>query len=819
MTMTTLRRSLLASAALAVSLPVAAPSFAQTDGEQIALAEEIIVTGTRRIDRTVADSNVPIDVVSFADLTASGFTETNQLIAGQLPSFNFPQPSITDGTDHIRPATLRGLAPDHTLVLVNGKRRHTSALLNINGSVGRGSTGVDMNMIPTSAIERVEVLRDGAAAQYGSDAIAGVINIVLKGSDEGGSLTTTYGQYVTAIEDVTGISAVNIVDNGDGTQSLEIIEDGSDRKARDGETLTISGDAGLPIGNAGFFHVSAEYRDRNPTNRSGYDIRQQYASLPDGSLDPRELTFNRFNHRFGNSAVEDVSIFFNMAVNVTPEVEFYSFGSYGTRDGESGGFYRRSLDSRNVVEIYPDGFLPLITSDVNDLSVAGGLRGDIFDWSYDLSVVYGENKLTYGVINSLNRSLGPTSQTEFDAGGLKNEQMTVNLDLKSEFDISGLDAPLFVAFGAEYRDETYEVFAGEVASYIDGPFDGAAGSQVFPGFQPSNEIVGTRDSVALYVELDTDLTEAWNITVAGRFEDFSDFGSTAIGKLATRFEVNDAIALRGAVSTGFRAPSLAQQFFTATSTNFIDGIPNEVGTFPATSDVAASLGGQQLQAEDSLNLSAGFVLTPIDGLNLTADFYRITIDDRVVLSENLTVSDIPGITRARFFTNAVDTRTQGVDIVANYTWDLEAAGQLKLTGGFNYNDTNITNDPDEAVFRRREQARFEIGTPKSKVITSASWYWNDLTVTPRATRYGETTDPGTTVANDEVLPSRWIIDLDINYDFSETVSLGIGANNVFDNYPQRTPPTSTFNRIFPFSGFSPFGFAGRFVYARATVRY
>ena len=573
-----LKISLLASAVAVTASVFSAPVQAQSaEGEQVTLAEEIIVTGTRRQDRTVGESNVPIDVITLRDLTASGFTETNQLIAGQLPSFNFPQPSITDGTDHIRPATLRGLAPDHTLVLVNGKRRHTSALLNINGSVGRGSAGVDMNMIPTSAIERVEVLRDGAAAQYGSDAIAGVINIVLKGNSEGGSLTTTYGQYVTTIEDVSDIHTVNILDNGDGTQGLEIIQADNDRKARDGETLTISGEAGLAMGNAGFFHVSAEYRDRNPTNRSQFDHRQQYPT--DGALDLRETTFERLNHRFGNAAVEDVSIFYNMAVNVTPEVEVYSFGSYGTRGGESGGFYRRALDGRNVLEIYPDGFLPLITSDIDDLSVAGGLRGKIYDWTYDLSVAYGENKLAYGVINSLNTSLGPTSPTAFEAGGLKNEQMSVNFDIISDFDVAGLASPLFVALGAEYRDEAYQVFAGEVASYSDGPFDGTAGSQVFPGFQPSNEIIGKRESIAVYAELDTDFADGWNVTIAGRIEDFSDFGSTAVGKLATRFVVGEAIALRGALSSGFRAPSLAQQFFTATSTNFIDGIANEVGTF------------------------------------------------------------------------------------------------------------------------------------------------------------------------------------------------------------------------------------------------
>ena len=554
------RNSLLASAiAAALALPPS-QALAQSAGGDDVL-EEIIVTGTRRADRTVADSPVAIDVLDVTELTSTGFTETNQLLAAAVPSFNFPLPAITDGTDHIRPATLRGLAPDHTLVLINGKRRHTSALLNINGSVGRGSSAVDMNMIPAAAIKRIEVLRDGAAAQYGSDAIAGVINVILKDADSGGSVTGSYGYYDTELPGVPGVGNVSI----DGAGNL-VITDGPERSvATDGRTRTIFGDAGFTLGDGGFFHVSAEYRDRGPTNRAGYDPRNNYPTLPNGSADPREITFDRINHRFGNSDVQDLSLFYNAALPIGGgDTEIYSFGSVGDREGESGGFYRRAQDSRNVPEIYPDGFLPLITSKIDDRAFALGVRGTVSEWAWDASVVDGRNRFDYGVENSLNASLGPTSPTSFDAGGLENNQLTFNVDISRLMPVSWLPNDLALAFGAEYRKEQYSMRAGEPASYITGIIRdadgdpvldvngntqpaGAGGAQVFPGFQPSNAIKGERDNTSVYVELDTDLTLDWSVAVAVRFEDYSDFGSTVNGKIASRHQHRVPRAVAGAI--------------------------------------------------------------------------------------------------------------------------------------------------------------------------------------------------------------------------------------------------------------------------------
>jgi iron complex outermembrane recepter protein len=823
-----------ASAALAFHAPTA---LAQEPAS--AALEEVVVTGTRRADRSVLESPVPIDIISEEMLTSTGITETNQLLNRLLPSFNFPLPSITDGTDHVRPATLRGLAPDHTLVLVNGKRRHASALLNLNGSVGRGSSAVDMNMIPANAIKRIEVLRDGAAAQYGSDAIAGVINIVLKDSPDGFGASATYGEYDTEMDGSPAVGDVTIGPDG----SLQITEAG-DREVTDGETLTLRANGGIGLGEDGFLHLAGEFRDRDPTTRAGFDPRNNYATLPDGSADPRELTFDRINHRFGNADVEDLALFYNAGLPLDGNWELYSFGSYGEREGESAGFYRRAQDSRNIPEIYPDGFLPLITTDITDYSAAAGLRGAWNGWAVDSSLLVGGNELDYNIRNTLNASLGPSSPTEFFAGTLTNEHLVFNAGASQLFDWYGM--PLNVAFGVEYREETYKIDAGEPGSFVDGGFEGkAAGSQVFPGFTPESEVDGDRDNISVYLDLDADMTARWNVALAGRFEDYSDFGSTVTGKFATRYELMQGFALRGSVATGFRAPSLAQQNFTSVATVFVDAVPTETGTFRPDSDVARALGSPGLEEETSFSYSAGFSWQPLDTLSVTVDYFYIEIDDRIVLSENLSGEGIEqllagtGANRARFFLNGIDSETSGFDIVANYDLDLGDYGRVALNAGYNYTDNEVTDvlapPPQLAeigvtegnLFARREVARFEDGGPEDKINLGASWYYNNLSIDLRMTRFGETIDPGATAETDETLDAQWLTDLEIAYDITQNVTLGIGANNLFDVYPDdtvsndlaagRTP--STFDGIFPYSGFSPFGFNGRFLYGRLAVQF
>ncbi len=835
-----IKRSLLSACIIAGLGIVAAPSVAQqAQNDPQAAAEEtdrIAVTGTRRRDRSIADSAVPIDVISSEALTETGLTETSAILARLLPSFNFPRPSITDGTDQIRPAQLRGLAPDQTLVLINGKRRHTSALVNLNGSVGRGSTAVDLNMIPPNAIERIEVLRDGAAAQYGSDAIAGVINIVLKESAARFNATAIYGEHRTTADGVPAPGPVSVTPSG----GLSVSE-GKDRYIKDGQTTTLQFGGGFDVGD-GYFNLAVQYRERDNTNRSGFDPRQNYPKVG-GEFDNREFTFDRINHRFGDPNTEETAIFFNSAIPMANGWEFYSFGNYATREGDAGGFYRRASDARNVLAIYPDGFLPLITTDTSDMSFAGGIRGEVNDWIIDTSLVYGSNELEFGVINSLNRSLGAASQTEFKAGTLKNSQVVFNADASKLYDFNGM--PTNVAVGFEYRDEEYQISAGELNSYIQGPAGGAAGSQVFPGFTPESEITGNRDNMSVYAEIDADVTSQFNASAAIRFEDYSDFGSTVIGKLAGRYQATDQFALRGSVSTGFRAPSLAQQFFTSVATVFVDGVPTETGTFRPDSNVAQALGSPGLEEETSQTYSFGFVWQPFDRANISVDVFRIDIDDRIVLSENLSGAGVvsllqgTGANRARFFLNGIDSTTEGIDIVGSYSVSLNDYGTMDFTAGYNYTTNDVTKVlpppaelaqvgvTEDNLFSRLERTRFEKGSPRDKFNFGTTWRYEDFRITAQATRFGKTVDPSTTAANDEPLPAKTIVDLEFGYELTPSIKLAFGANNLFDVYPDTAEQinnrvganTTDFDRIFPYSSFSPFGFNGRFLYTRIGFEY
>ncbi|WP_281560168.1 TonB-dependent receptor [Thalassomonas sp. RHCl1] len=827
----------LAAGAFTSTSALAAQEQAEAD------VERIIVTGTRRNDRTISESTVPIDVINIEDMATTGQLEVSQVLSSLIPSFNYPHAAVADGTDHARPAVLRGLAPDHTLVLVNGKRRHSSALLNLNGTVGRGSTAVDLNTIPTSAIKSIEILRDGAAAQYGSDAIAGVINIILK-DQEGGSISATYGQYETEMAGSPKLTGMGTTLDEDGRTILDPVTDG-DRSRSDGGITTIAGDWGTSLGNEGFIHLAFETRNRQGTDRSGFDPREQYARDENDQLDPREFTFDRYNHKFGKADIDDLALFYNFGWYLNEQTELYSFGSYGKRDGLSGGFYRRANDSRNVAEIYPDGFLPHIATEVKDHSLALGVRGEYNDWDWDLSSNYGKNDFSFGVENSLNTSMGVDSPTEFDNGSLVYEQTLVNFSANNSFDF-GLPNDVFVALGAEYRHENYQIKAGEEASYItvldeNGDPVGPGGAQVLAGFAPESEVDRSRHNVALFVEFDTDLTDNFNTSYAARYEDYSDFGSSFNHKLAARYEVSDALAFRGAISTGFKAPSLAQTSYKSVATVFENGVPNEVGIFPVDHNAARALGAEQLEAEESVNATLGFVYQ-LDNFNLTVDAYRITIDDRIVLSENLSGDAVEAILiaagelntqRARFFTNAIDTTTKGIDIVATYDLDLNNYGALALSAALNFNDTEVTHlkaNPEElnslgddyVLFSDREIARFEKGTPKDKYNLAATWTMDDLTATLRATRYGEVTDASSDPDNHEVLAAKWITDLDVSYQLTDDLQLAVGANNLFDQYPQDTVSnigSTTFNQIFPYSGFSAYGIDGRFIYGRVSYSF
>jgi iron complex outermembrane receptor protein len=793
--------------------------------------DEVVVTGTRVATRTRLDSLAPVDVLSAKALESKGTTELAQALSTAAPSLDFPRPSITDGTDHIRPATLRGLAPDQTLVLVNSKRRHQSALVNVNGSVGRGSAAVDLNAIPLSAIETVEVLRDGASAQYGSDAIAGVINLRLREARDGGNASITYGEYNTDVDTERG-----------------------SRHEDDGGTMTASGWLGLPLGGEGFLTLSGEYRDRNPTSRGDFDSRVPGAPV---------------TSRYGDPEVRDISAYLNAGVPLEGDWNLYGWAGYQNRDGSSAAFPRIFNDARNVPAIYPNGFLPLITTNIDDIAAGWGVRGKLGSWDTDLSLVYGSNKVDYGVEHSLNTSYGAASQTSFDAGAMHYDQYTFNASMVRGFEAGNLPEPINVALGVEARREGYGIDAGEPASYNRGPVVGApAGAQGFPGFQPSNELDKHRQAYSAYADVESRLTKQFLASVSVRGEHYSDFGSAVTGKLAARYDFTDAFALRGTVSTGFRAPGLQQEFFTSTATNFINGNPFEVGTFPATSDVAITLGAQPLDAEKSRNYSLGTVLR-LAGFEATIDAYRIDIRDRIVLSENLNTPQVAaliapfGATVARFFINGVETRTEGIDVVARYLLHTDKVGSFDFIAAGNWNDTEVQKVPTTNVidnicngqpapctppvlFDRVNRLSLEEGTPDSKITLGTDWEIPlgamKFGVNLKGTRYGEVVEPGVPSAaeinagipdaRDLHIHAAWLVDLALNAKLlDDKLGLSLGADNLLDQYPDRvpnaralpTPPGGTVNlnatNALAFSRYSPYGFSGRFIYARMTYNW
>ena len=907
--------SLAFGASPALAQPQPAPTAAGPEGDT---DTAIIVTGTRRTDRTVADSPVPVDVLNADAIATSGQTETNKILNDLVPSFNFPQPSIADGTDALRPATLRGLSPDQTLVLVNGKRRHVSALLNINGTVGRGSAAVDLNTIPGLAIQRIEVLRDGASSQYGSDAIAGVINIQLRNAPHGGRATMTFGRYSTTLNDVANITGLQTNAGQpflDPTDNRVLAATASgERHAHDGRTFTLGANLGLPIGNGGFVNITAEYRDRNPTNRAGFDLRPNY-NRPTAAFDPRELTFDRLEFRYGDASTTDINLFVNAGLPIGGEWEAYAFASYGERDGLSAANYRQQStaanrdygvlapnqtpNAANFVPLTPDGFLPYIDTNLQDFAGTVGLRGEVSGWHADFSIGYGHNQFDYGVLNSLNTSFGTASQREFDAGGLRYGQTVANMDFSRQYEI-GLASPLSVAVGAEYRNENFQIRPGETQSWAAGPlfrasitttaancatqggvfnastgvcsFPGrqaAVGAQGFPGIPTASATDESRHSFAGYAELDADLFHGFTAVLAGRYEHFSDFGDTLNGKLALRYEPISGYALRGSISNGFRAPSLHQQFFTTTSTNFINGFPVDISTLAVSSPVARALGSRDLEPEKSVNLSVGATANPVTGLTFTVDYYRIDIDNRIVLTENLgaagagtaavnaavkallDANGFQSIGAARFFINGLDTRTHGIDAVASYRWRTPGFGTWTLTAAYNYNRSSIRrriNDlgplatiPGIVLFGRVEGIRFTDGQPRDKVVLTANGDIGDFGITARTTRFGRVISPGATAPladpasltllgpDDIMLGAKWVTDFELRFRAFDRIDLAVGADNVFDVYPDRSPfgarPASIggqypINQYYlPYSGFSPFGFNGRFLYARASVTF
>ncbi len=801
MSATRLYRTTALGLSLALSLGVAHGVHAQ-DTATTATPDDnttVVVTGQRASHRSRLNTVVPVDVVTAQTLQAQGSTELAQGLSRVAPSLNFPRPSAVDGTDNIRPASLRGLAPDETLVLVDGKRRHTSALVNINGSAGRGSVAVDLNAIPEVALDRVEVLRDGASAQYGSDAIAGVVNLHLREANHGGGISASYGEYDTTEKAAS-----------------------STRDIHDGGTSDINGWIGLPLGQDGFLTLSADVKNRKFTNRADIDTT---------------VTPNAVTSRYGDPQQRSTTVFANAGLPLNADWTLYGNAGFQDLNSKSAAFFRHGYNpTGNIPAIYPDGFLPIINAKSRDTSATAGIRGTTGEWTQDYSLTWGENKLDYSTLNSLNASYGASSQTSFYDGQLKYDQAVFNADLSRPFDV-GLSSPLTLAFGLEARHETYKIGQGELESYAEGPdTTKPAGAQGFIGFQPDNAVDKSRDNVGVYVDAGGNFTDKFSYDAAVRYENYSDFGSNTSGKLALRYDFTPSFAVRGSVSSGFRAPSLAQQFFTSTASVVTAGQLVETGTFPATSQVAQTLGSESLQPEksDSETLGVVFHKGPFE---VTLDGYHIKLNDRIVLSEN--ISGTPqitallapyGVTAARFFINGIDSTTDGADLVANYRIPTDHYGRFNLALAWNVNNTTIDKlptlsnsplNPQPALFARIRQYILTNSAPETKGTLGVDWTGGKWSVNGRATYYGDVIDPASVATSDIHTGQKTLVDLSASYRFGSGTTVTLGADNLFDVYPDKTPAnlnTTSGNGVgaLAFTRFSPFGFNGRYLYAKVS---
>ncbi len=856
----------------------------------VALAEVVIV-GSRNPNRTATESTVPVDVIDMKELNnVAPQVNLNQILNYVAPSFTSNTQTISDGTDHIDPASLRGLGPDQVLVLINGKRRHTSSLINVNGTFGRGSVGTDLNAIPAAAIQRIEVLRDGAAAQYGSDAIAGVINIVLnKTVNELNTTVTTGANFTKNANDQTG--------------------------GVDGESTNIAGSYGLPLGNnGGFFTLSGDFDVRQDYSRmkewegevfnqynviervandAGYDITGlldddvadviQYAGqagidingattkeelqpilstdATEAELAARGQQRSDYNMRVGQSALRGGRLFANFSLPLDGEgTEIYSFAGISSRTGNSAGFYRLPNQSRTFTPAYINGFLPEINSNIKDQSLSVGIKGKVGEWNVDLSNTYGRNSFLYTIGNTFNASLQNASPTIFDAGGFSFSQNTSNLDITQFFD--DVMAGLNIAFGAEYRVENYDIVAGEEASYAQYTANGQritlasqqpaqdffgnarpGGSQVFPGFSPSNELSRGRSSVAGYVDLEADFSERFLASFATRFENYSDFGSTINFKLAARYKVSDNLNIRGAANTGFRAPSLHQINFNSTSTIFDqNGNPQEVGTFANDSRAAKLLGIPELKEETSQSISLGLTAKiPDANLTITVDGYYVEINDRVVYTGQFsgpgTGTELDNLLRqanataASFFANAIDTESRGLDIVITHNttigsnWRLKSdlAGTLSKTnqiGDINASEVLRNAGLIDTYFPEDSRVYLEEAVPRTKINLSNSLTSDRWIVFLRNVFFGEVTEATTVVENQQVFGTKLVTDLSIGYKASDALTLTIGANNLFDIYPDRAEEqfgNRSGGRFDWSRRAQQFGIGGRYLFARLNL--
>jgi iron complex outermembrane receptor protein len=796
---------------------LAAAQLIAAESEQNDLEQQVIVTGTRRAERTAADSSVPIDVISNSDLQSTASTDLNNKLQAIVPSYSVRRLPLSDGAIFVRPATLRGLSPDQTLVLVNGKRLHRSAFVDVTF---QGSQAPDLSNIPQIALKRVEVLRDGASAQYGSDAIAGVVNLILDDTP-GIRGYTQFGQY---------------------------------SEENDGESIQAALTAGFALSDAGFLRLSAEYANSDATSRS---IQRPQAEALIALGEPYASTIRQpVVQRFGQPDLEAYRFFYNGKYTLTGSSELYAFGNYGHLTGvndfnwrapaAAGGAGASSAYSRSAFQngpnavfpdwslasVFPGGFTPLFGTTENDYSTALGARGEITsNLTWDLSGSFGRSKIDYQLDDTINASLGPLSPTSFDAGSRQQTDTSANLDFVYRWQTVLAD-PVNIGFGAEHRREEFEIAAGEPASYEVGPLaDLASGSNGFPGASPLQAGRWSRTNSAFYIDLDADITERWNVAAAGRFEDYSTFGSTTNGKLSTRYSLTDWLNVRAAVSTGFRAPTPGQANLVNTN-QFPDAATGTVrtrGLLPPTSEAARLFGGTELTPETSNNYSAGFVLQPLPSLTFTLDFYRIDVDDRIGTTQSFTLTDaqrnqlvslgVPGAAQffqVSFFTNGYSTRTEGIDAVLTYRKPI-GPGTLGIISAYNHNETEVTSSKPGVLDTLTTQ-RIEDQLPNTSATLSFDYQLSKWSLLARARHYGSWLAVSTTGTQfNQLQGALTFVDVAGTYALTDNVKLTAGAENLFNEYTDRERYLFTVGRKY-ITG-SPYENDGRQVYLRANIAF
>ena len=805
-------------------------SLVESSGQEL---KEIQVVGSRNSKRTVVNSAVPIDIIDVKSVTTqSGKLEINELLQYVAPSFNANKQSGSDGADHVDPASLRGMGPDQTLVLINGKRRHQSSLINLFGTRGRGNTGTDLNAIPASSIKRIEILRDGAAAQYGSDAIAGVINIVLNDNVDELTGTISYGVFNTKADGDFPAGTVNTGDN-----FLDTNADGNKTakgKSFDGNSMKVTANYGAKIGDkGGFANFTAEYISKDKTLRPAYDFRRG----------------------FGEAAIQGFNFFVNAAIPVSDKTEIYAFGGRNFRDTDAYAFTRNNPSPRIVASIYPNGFTPRITSTIIDNSISAGIRTTTASgWKVDISNTYGKNLFHYYIKGTLNASLEEASPTEFDAGGHTLSQNTINFDLSKNYSdiLNGFN----MAFGAEYRTEQFTIFAGEEGSYATYDTNGNAvtdpstqtipvdpitgdvrpgGSQGFPGYSPANTVDRSRSNVSLYADGELDVTESFMVTTAVRFENYSDFGSTLNWKVASRLKVTDNINFRGSISTGFRAPSLAQIYYNLQFTNFSSTGASEILLSPNNSPVTQAFGISKLNEEKALNGSLG-VTANFGNFTATVDGYYIKVKDRIVLTGYFDASALNiGVDQAQFFVNGTDTKTTGLDIVL--AWKKKFGDQsfgATLVGNINnMKIEKVKNGPldEQTFFGEREKAFLLASAPDNKfglnLNYSKKWFDAGLAFTRFSEvklldyqMYEDVADYGTFAdqikAATDTYGVKIVTDLTLGFKLSDKLKLNIGSNNLLNVYPDQQ---DDWVEAGGYWDAVQMGFGGAFYYARLGFRF